>query len=165
MFRKKPRVIRYDPRSVVPPLPPLRLRDADRKVLEHRLRSPATSQAMAMRSWIVLLAAEGGRNVDIAEELGVTPATVGKWRDRFEREGLAGLEDRPRSGAPRRITDGQIQRVIALARKDPPRGHDRWTTRSMAKRTGLSQSTVARIWRAHGIHPHRQDPTPGTEPS
>jgi len=131
------------------------LTDDERQTLERSLQPP-TATNLELRAEIVLACADGSSNVEVAEKLGITPRTVGKWRGRFVRERLGGLLDRPRSGAPRRIDDSVIQHVLRLTLSEcPDDGSDRWSTRQMAARTGLGRTTIHRIWRAFGIAPHR----------
>ena len=139
------------------PLTPLTLTDDERSELRGWARRPKTAQAHALRARVILQCAEGCSNSDIAEELGVTRATVGKWRQRFIEMRLDGLVDAPRPGTPRTITDEDVERVIAMALEQTPKGATHWSTRSMAEATGLSQSSVSRIWRAFSLQPHRLD--------
>jgi len=118
-------------------------------------RRPKTAQALALRARIILAAADGCPNGEICEALGVSRATVSKWRTRFARRGLDGLTDAPRAGTPRTVTDHDVDRVIAKTLEAKPSGATHWTTRSMADATGLSQSTISRIWRAFSLQPHR----------
>jgi transposase len=126
-----------------------------RAALERWARRPKTAQALALRARIVLRCAQGLRNEAVAGELGVHAATVGKWRRRFVAEGLDGLLDEPRPGAPRRISDEQVEEVIRRTLEETPQAATHWSTRSMAAATGLSQSAVSRIWRAFALQPHR----------
>jgi transposase len=124
-------------------------------VLEGWARRRKTAQALALRSRIVLACAEGGSNTDVAAGLGISRATVAKWRSRFSVARLEGLGDEPRPGAPRTITDEQVELVITRTLEERGPGQDRhWSTRSMAAATGLSQSAISRIWRAFGLKPH-----------
>jgi transposase len=126
----------------------------ERQVLEGWARRRKTSQALALRARIVLACADGGSNTEVAATLGVSRATVAKWRSRFLAGRLEGLEDEPRPGAPPKITDEQVALVIRKTLEEQgPGQHKRWTTRSMAAATGLSQSAISRIWRASGIKP------------
>jgi transposase len=120
-------------------------------------RRPTTAQALAHRARIVLGAAEGRSNKDIAATLRVTEPTVGKWRRRFLAERLDGLLDEPRPGAPRTIGDADVERVIALTLESAPRDATHWSTRSMAAASGYSQSSISRIWRAFALAPHRSE--------
>jgi transposase len=113
---------------------------------------------LALRSRIVLACAEGTANKDVAARLGVTPQMVGKWRARFVTARLDGLADEPRPGQPRKITDERAGEVIVATLEHKPPGEDtHWSTRSMAKATGLNQTAVSRIWRAFGLRPHVQE--------
>jgi transposase len=116
--------------------------------------STESSQALALRCRIVLGAADGRLNKDIAAELGCHPTTVGKWRARFAQQRLDGLHDEPRPGKPRTISDDDVERVIVKPLEEQPVDATHWSTRSMAKARGMSQSAVSRIWRAFGLKPH-----------
>ena len=118
-------------------------------------RRPKTAQRLALRSRIVLLCAQGLPNQAVARELRITGATVGKWRERFRSARLEGLTDEPRPGAPREITDAQVEDLITCTLESTPPHATHWSTRSMARATKLSRSTVSRIWRAFGLQPHR----------
>lgn len=137
------------------PLTPLTITDEERSELRGWARRRKTAQAMALRARIVLLCAEEWSNQDVAEELGVNRLTVGKWRRRFVEMRLDGLVDTPRPGAPREIADEDVERVIAKTLESTPRNATHWSTRSMADATGLSQSSISRIWRAFSLQPHR----------
>ena len=140
------------------PKAPFTLADDERAVLERWARRPKSAQALALRSRIVLACAEGTANKEVAARLGVTPQMVGKWRARFVAGGLEGLADEPRPGQPRKITDEQVEEVIARTLEQEPPNHDtHWSTRSMAKAAGLNQTAVSRIWRAFGLKPHVQE--------
>ena len=139
------------------PLAPLHITDEERSELRGWARRPTTAQATALRARIVLLCAEGVSNQDVAEELGVNRVTVGKWRKRFIDSGLDGLVDAPRPGVERRITDEDVERVIAKTLEETPRDATHWSTRSMAEATGISKSSINRIWRAFSLQPHRVD--------
>lgn len=127
----------------------------ERQVLEGWARRRKTAQALALRSRIILACAGGAANTQVAVDLGISRATVTKWRTRFLDGRLEGLSDEPRPGAPRRITDEQVELVIARTLEEQGPGEDtHWSTRSMAKATGMSQTAVSRIWRAFGLKPH-----------
>ena len=128
-----------------------------REELERLARRRSTAQALALRARIVLACAEGAHNTQIAERLGVLRQTVGRWRRRFIESGVDGLLDEPRPGAPRKITDAAVERVVTLTLESKPQDATHWSTRSLAKRAGLSRSSVARIWRAFGLRPHRSE--------
>lgn len=133
------------------------LSDEEREVLERWVRRPTSAQALALRCRIVLAAADGEKSFEIAERLGCTRSTVGKWRGRFAERGLDGLHDEPRPGKPRQITDEDIERVIVKTLEEQPKNATHWSTRSMAAATGMSQSAISRIWRAFGLKPHRTE--------
>ncbi len=128
--------------------------DEERETLQRWARRPKSAQSLALRCRIVLTAAEGATNNEVAERLGVHPATVSKWRRRFVERRLDGLADEPRPGAPRTITDAQVEEVIVKTLEETPPDATHWSTRSMAKATGMSQSAISRIWRAFGLKPH-----------
>jgi len=113
------------------------------------------AQALAQRARIVLECAAGNPNMVVAGKLRITPQSVGKWRQRFLHGRPDGLLDEPRPGAPRQVGDAQIERVVRLTLESTPADATHWSTRAMAKRSGLSQSTIGRIWRAFGLQPHR----------
>ena len=137
------------------PIPPVILDEAERVTLERWVRRPKTAQALALRARMILGCAQGRSNTVVAADLGVSGATVGKWRSRFLERRLDGLSDEPRSGRPRAVTDDDVERVIELTLETTPRDATHWSTRSMAQRCGLSHNTVGRIWRAFGLQPHR----------
>jgi transposase len=121
------------------------------------VRRRSTPQAWALRCRIILACADGASNKDVAAELGSTPQAVGRWRARFVQYRIAGLGDMPRSGGPRSVTDEQVAAVVARTLESKPKDATHWSTRSMAKESGLSQSSVSRIWRAFGLQPHRSE--------
>jgi transposase len=133
------------------------LSEDERSQLEMWARRRSSAQALAHRSRIVLLAAEGLKNVEIAERLGTHRTVVTRWRNRFGELRLDGLLDEPRPGQPRKITDAQVEEVIVKTLETTPKDATHWSTRSMAKEVGLNQSAVHRIWKAFGLAPHRQD--------
>ncbi|SRR5579871_70707 len=141
----------------MPRLPSLFLTDDERSQLQTWVRRPKTAQRLALRARIVLAAAEGRSNTDIATDLGITLPTVGKWRQRFVHSRLEGLADEPRPGAPRSLTDAQIEEAITRTLETKPANATHWSTRSLAKMLGLSQTAVSRIWRAFGLQPHRHE--------
>jgi transposase len=136
---------------------PIELTDPERVQLEAWARRRSSAQALAQRSRIVLLAADGRKNIDIARELGVHRPMVTKWRNRFAEQRLDGLVDEPRPGRPRTITDEQVEQVIVRTLESTPKDATHWSTRSMAAEVGLSREAVGRIWRAFGLQPHRQE--------
>ncbi len=135
----------------------LELAGEDRQTLQQYAARRRTSQGPALRAKIVLLSATGMTNQAVASELRVTGATVGKWRQRFIRNGAAGLLDEPRCGAPRKITDAQVEELLTRTLETLPANATHWSTRSMAQASGLSRPTVHRIWRAFGLQPHRTE--------
>jgi transposase len=137
-------------------LAPVVLSAAERGQLESWTRRRTSAQALALRSRIVLLAAEGRNNTEIARELGVHRNVAGKWRSRFLEHRLDGLSDEPRPGRPRMITDEQVEEVVIKTLETTPKDATHWSTRSMAREVGLTQSAVLRIWKAFGLQPHRQ---------
>ena len=143
-----------------PKLVPLLLADGERRALEALVRKRTASQALALRARIVLACAENGgvaQLTAVAEETGVSRESVRKWRVRFMERRLKGLTDAPRPGAPRKITDEQVEVAVTRVLTEKGPGQDtHWSTRSMAGETGLSQSSVSRIWRAFGLKPHPQ---------
>jgi transposase len=122
--------------------------------LAHRAR---TAPHLAHRARIILACAEGHDNKVVARRLRVSQVTVCKWRGRFVRERLDGLFDEPRPGAPRRITDEQIEQVIVRTLEETPQGATHWSTRGMAKASGLGRTTISEIWRAFRLQPHRTE--------
>jgi transposase len=135
----------------------LTLTRTEREQLLEWTRRHKSAQALALRSRIVLGAAEGHANRELARRLRVTVQTVGKWRSRFLKRRLDGLLDEPRPGAPRRIGDRQVEAVIAKTLHERPEGATHWSSRLMAEASGLSQSAVVRIWHAFGLQPHRTE--------
>src|SRR5438445_8824464 len=127
----------------------------EQAALERWARRPKTAQALAQRARIVLACATGATNTAVAMRIGVTRQMVGKWRARFVGRQLDGLLDEPRPGAPRRVGDDDVERVLTRTLETMPRDATHWSTRGMAAKTGLSQSTVSRIWRAFALQPHR----------
>jgi len=139
------------------PTDELRLSDEERDTLERWARRPKSAQALALRCRIVLECTNGGTDIDVAGRLGVSRMTVGKWRRRFMEQRLDGLHDEPRPGAPRSVGDDDVERVIVTTLEQAPTDAIHWSTRSMAEATGMSASTVGRIWRAFGLKPHLVD--------
>src|SRR5580698_3897457 len=122
------------------PKKPLEIVDADREKLSMMARRPKSAQAMAMRARMVLSCGQGMNNAEVARKLHITGATVGKWR---------------RVGAPRKITDRQVEDVVTKTLESMPANSTHWSTRLMAEETGLSQNAIVRIWQAFGLQPHR----------
>ena len=141
----------------MPRLKPVTLTDDERTKLAAWTRRPKTAQRLALRARIVLAAADGHTNTAIATDLRVTLPTVGKWRQRFLDKRLEGLTDEPRPGPPRTITDAQVEEVVTKTLESKPANATHWSTRGMARHTGLSQTAISRIWRAFGLKPHRAE--------
>lgn len=135
--------------------PEIVLSDGERGELEALARRRKTAQAMALRARIVLLCAGDLQSKEVAAKLRVDESTVGKWRRRYAERRLEGLYDEPRSGTPRTIDDARIEAVIVKTLESAPENATHWSSRGMAEDSGLSVSTVQRIWRAFGLQPHR----------
>src|SRR5687768_2791868 len=127
----------------------------ERTLLTGYTQRRKTAQALAMRARIVLLCAEGHPNVEVARQLGVCRDMVGRWRQRFLERRIDGLLDEPRPGAPRRVSDAVVERIVVQTLETQPPNATHWSTREMAKRQGVSRSTVHRVWQAFRIEPHR----------
>jgi len=135
---------------------PLALRDGDLEKLVSLTRSSTVTAGAAQRARIVLLAADGVSNTDIAERTGVSRPTVIGWRVRYEQSGMAGLVDRPRSGRPRELDHSEI--VSATLTPPPPKlGVTHWSSRLLGKHLGISFSAVAKAWREYGVQPRRSE--------
>jgi transposase len=139
------------------PRVPLIVTDRERQHLESMAHRARTTPQMARRARIVLACADGAPNKVVARRLRVTPATVGKWRARFVRARIEGLIDEPRPGTPRRISDDRVEHVVVRTLEATPRDATHWSTRAMAKATGLSRMTISRIWHTFGLQPHRSE--------
>jgi transposase len=133
----------------------LEVTQQEREVLERWARRRKTAQGLAMRSRVILFAAKGWTNSAVAEHLHVSRVTVGKWRSRFLEHRLDGLTDEPRPGAPRKVSDDDVERLITMTLESTPRGATHWSTRSMAEASGMSATTVRRIWHTFALQPHR----------
>src|SRR5216683_2770335 len=147
------------------PLPPLELSAAEQHELRRLERRRNSAQALALRARIVLACAEGRSNTEVARICRVTRPTVGKWRQRYVEQRIDGLLDEPRPGHARTVSDEDVERVLVMTLESQPQHATHWSTRSMAEASGLSQSTVSRIWRAFHLQPHRTEsfklrPTP-----
>jgi len=133
--------------------PPLVLTDAERAELTRLVRSRRTSVRLALRAQIVLLAAAGRQNKDIATELGIGRVQVARWRERYAQSRLAGIErDLPRGAPPAKV---DAARLVELTTQSQPAAATHWSTRTMAAVLGVSAATVSRHWRKHGLKPHR----------
>jgi len=140
-----------------PRLAPVELTVQENNQLIEWTRRHKTSQALALRSRIVMACAQGASNSETADRLRITKQTVGKWRSRFLERRLDGLLDEPRPGAPRQHGDAKIEQLIATTLNERPREATHWSTRLLAKKLHVSQSTVSRVWRAFGLQPHRAE--------
>src|SRR6266436_6426198 len=139
------------------PKQPLTITKQERERLQslaHRARSLAP---LSRRARVVLACAEGLDNQTVARKLRCSVGMVGKWRARFLKAGLEALYDEPRPGTPRTVSDEQVEQVVIQTLESTPRGETHWSTRGLAKATGLSRMTISRIWRAFGLQPHRTD--------
>lgn len=139
------------------PLKPLELNAEERSKLEMISRRPKTDQRTALRARIVLGCASGQSIGEVAAALKVSAQTVGTWRERFRLGRLGALGDLPRSGQPRKITDAKIEEVITRTLETRPTKATHWSTRTMAKASGLNQNAIVRIWKAFGLKPHLQE--------
>jgi transposase len=135
----------------------LTLTDEERAQLVRWERRATSAQALALRSRIVLACAEGVSGKDVAARLGVTQATVGKWRKRFVEHRLDGLGDDPRPGRPASITADQVEDVVVATLESTPQNATHWSRSKMAERSGMSASSIGRIWKAFDLKPHRAD--------
>lgn len=135
----------------------LRLEDHERNELQRLARRRKAGAAEALRARIVLECASGLENVDVAEQLGVSPHTVGKWRKRFVEQRIEGLIDKHRVGRPRSITDEVVERIVDVTLHERPKAATHWSSRMLAEHLGVSQTAVSRIWRAFGLRPDRSE--------
>jgi transposase len=129
----------------------LELTEAERRELQSLAGWRSSAQGLAERARIILACAEGEQNKQVAARLGVAENTVGKWRRRFVDHRLEELRDEPRSGTPRTIKDEEIEALIVRTLEATPPDATHWSSRGMAKASGLSTSSVQRIWRAFGL--------------
>ena len=139
------------------PMAALILSDDERAALERLARRGKVERRTAERARIVLACAAGAGNRAVGADLRVTAQTVGKWRQRFVDHRLDGLLDEPRCGAPRSVTDEQVEAVVVRTLESTPKGQTHWSTREMARASGLGKTTVGRIWQAFGLQPHRAE--------
>jgi transposase len=133
------------------------LSEDERDVLERLVRRRNVARGNAQRAEIILRAAEGLNNCEVADAVGVTRQTVRLWRERFVKDRLDGLDDEPRCGAPRKIGDDWIEEIVTKTLESKPKDATHWSTRGMARASGVSPSTVHRIWRAFSLQPHRTE--------
>jgi transposase len=139
------------------PVTVIELSEEERQQLEEVVRRRRVAKADAQRAQVVLLSAEGCAGKDISRRVGISEPTVVKWRQRFLANRCLGLSELPRSGAPRRVSDEQIETIIKQTLESTPKEATHWSTREMAKRCGFSRQTVSRIWRTFGLAPHRSE--------
>ena len=131
------------------------LTEGVRRTLERLSKSRSSEARLVERSRIVLLAAEGRENKEIASELGITRATVGRWRDRFAEHGIAGIEkDAPRGGRPPKAREDLAQKIVEMTTRQKPAHATHWSTRTLAEALGTNHSLVSRVWNANGLKPH-----------
>src|ERR1700681_2983933 len=124
------------------PIPLLQLSPQERETLERWVRRPQSAQALALRARVILACAQGKTNSEVAQQMRLAKPTVGKWRSRFVARRVDGLLDEPRPGAPRQIGDGAVERVLTWTLAKRPADATHWSTHSMGRRCGLSQSAV-----------------------
>jgi transposase len=139
------------------PISELILMETELETLQNWVRRPKSAQALALRARMILRCADGLTNTEVADQLHVRKATVGKWRQRFVDRRLDGLLDEPRPGTPRKVSDADVERALTMTLESTPKDATHWSTRSLAKASGLSRSTVGRIWRAFALQPHRSE--------
>jgi transposase len=131
------------------------LTDEERDRLQSLAHRAPSQPLLARRARLVLARAEGLDNKTVARKMRASLGMVGKWRSRFLKARLEGLYDEPRPGAPRKVSDAQVEQVVIQTLESTPRGQTHWSTRGLATASGLSRMTVSRIWRAFGLQPHR----------
>src|ERR1700752_3795300 len=139
------------------PKQPLVLSEQEQERLESLAHRARSQPALARRARVVLACADGLDNKSAAKKLRCSLGMVGKWRSRFLKAGLEGLYDEPRPGAPRKVSDDQVEQVVIQTLERTPRGQTHWSTRGLAQASGLSRMTISRIWHAFGLQPHRTD--------
>src|SRR6201988_1578732 len=139
------------------PKRPLSLNEEERDRLQSLAHRARSQSLLARRARVVLACAEGLDNKAVAKKLRCSVGMVGKWRARFLKGRLEALYDEPRPGAPRTVSDAQVEQVVIQTLESTPRGETHWSTRGLAKATGLSRMTISRIWHAFGLQPHRSD--------
>src|SRR3954464_8243222 len=139
------------------PVTVIELRREEREQLEDILGGRRVAKPHAERAQVIVLSAGGCAGKEIARRAGVSEPTVVKWRQRFLAHRCLGLSELPRSGAPRRVSDEQLEQIIRHTLESTPKEATHWSTREMAKRCGFSRQTVSRIWRTFGLAPHRSE--------
>jgi transposase len=135
----------------------LRLTEEERERLQSMTHRARSQPLLARRARVVLACAEGLNNKTVARKLRTSLGMVGKWRSRFREARLEGLYDEPRPGAASKVSDTQVEKVIIQTLESTPRGETHWSTRGLAKTSGLSRMTISRIWQAFGLQPHRTE--------
>ena len=139
------------------PKQPLNLTEEEQNRLQSLAHRARSQPLLARRARVVLACGEGLDNQTVARKLRVSLGMVGKWRSRFLKARLEGLYDEPRPGAPRKVSDAEVEKVVIQTLESTPRGQTHWSTRGLAKATGLSRMTISRIWHAFGLQPHRTE--------
>lgn len=139
------------------PKKPLMVTEEERERLESLAHRARSQPLLARRARVVLACAEGLDNKAVAKRLRCSSGMVGKWRSRFLKTRLEGIFDEPRPGAPRKVSDDQVERIVIQTLESTPRGQTHWSTRGLAQASGLSRMTISRIWHAFGLQPHRAD--------
>src|SRR5580692_9215259 len=139
------------------PKQPLILTEEERDRLQSMAHRARSQPLLARRARVVLACGDGLDNQGVARKLRCSLGMVGKWRGRFLKARLEGLYDEPRPGAPRKVSDAQVEQVVIQTLESTPRGQTHWSTRGLAKASGLSRMTVSRIWKAFGLQPHRSE--------
>ena len=140
--------------SIGRPKATLVVTDPQRVELKRLARRARTNRHTALRAKIVLASEQGLTNLDVAAKLRTSHVTVSKWRKRFIEGGVDALFDEPRPGAPRKLSDEDVEAIVVKTLETKPKGRTHWSTRKMAEKTGISHSSVGRIWRAFGLQPH-----------
>lgn len=135
----------------------LDLNEVERESLKRFARRSKTARALALRARIILKCASGMDSLDVADELATSQQTVCKWRQRFLRDRVAGLLDEPRTGAPRKIGDSKVEKIIDMTLNRKPENATHWSTRQLASKVGVSATKIGEIWRAFGLQPHRSE--------
>ena len=135
----------------------LTLTEEERARLESLAHRSRSQPLLARRARVILVCAEGLDNKAAAKKLRCSAGMIGKWRARFLKQRVEGLHDEPRPGSPRKISDEQVEKVIIQTLETTPRGQTHWSTRELAKVTGMSRMAISRIWRAFGLQPHRTE--------
>ena len=140
--------------SLARPVTTLEMFLEEKQELERRVHAATTSQRDCLRAHILLLRHQGVEQVEVARQIRTSVPSVNKWSQRFDREGIAGLHDLPRSRRPRRIPPENVKEIVTQAGQTPP-GAQRWSTRTLSRKVGIASSSVGRIWREQGLKPHR----------